>query len=446
MSPKPSIDNLKKFTGQSFQLNPKLQSVLGNLDVQLEDELARYRRQKRAEAEALQPSARRTPVGNKKNLELVVTPTPRELSSPKSVEPFPAEVEPKSDIEFIESETSATPDSQRSPFDSQPQQLAATFSSQSESNLAPIRNHPDTAPPNEYLESSEQLLGSLDDSKSNLSPTKSRRRRRRSLKDILSPLTVGVSLLFVLAIGTLAHVLIGKQGDRQPITTAENSDSSATETPLPEVPRSPNLADKEFVPLDLDTLGTLSGNRPTPTPTPTPPTPEPTGQVQNSGTAPATPNQNYPSLENLNTAILPQSVQENRQNPNSTDSNPTDSNPTDSNPTDSNNSDATNNSPAVSTAAKPEQPPTNAEAPKTPAQPSQPTVSPQSFPAFFYVLIDYNNDDSLFLARQVVPDAYVREFPIGVKIQMGAFEEPVSAQTLVKYLQEQGMAAQVYQP
>jgi len=438
MSPKPSIDNLKKFTGQSFQLNPKLQSVLGNLDVQLEDELARYRRQKRAEAQAPQPSARRiTPLGNQKNLDLVVTPTPRELSATKSVEPFPAEVESKSDVEFIESETSATPQTR-------PQKLEATFSPPSESSLAPIRNHPDTAQPNEYLESSEQLLGSLDDSKINQLP-KSRRRRRRSFKEILSPLTVGVTLLFVLAIGTLAHVLIGKQGG-QPITTAENSDSSPTETPLPEVPRSPNLADKEFVPLDLDTLGTLSGNRPTPTPTPTPPTPELTGQVPNSATAPATPNQNYPSLENLNTAILPQSVQENRQNANSSDSNSTDSNSTDSNSTAPNNSDAANNSPAASTAAKPEQPPTNSEPPTTPDQPTQPTVSPQSFPAFFYVLIGYNNDDSLFIARQVVPDAYVREFPIGVRIQMGAFEDAASAQTLVNYLKEQGMAAQVYQP
>ena len=75
----------------------------------------------------------------------------------------------------------------------------------------------------------------------------------------------------MLAIGTLAHVFTGKEGDRQPMITGENSDSSATEKPLPEMPRSPNLADKEFVPLDLDTLGTLSDNAPTPTPTETVP-------------------------------------------------------------------------------------------------------------------------------------------------------------------------------
>ena len=74
MSQKPSIDNLKKFPGQSSQLNPKLQAVLGNLDVQLEDELARYRRQKRVEAESPQPPyATSSRPGKPKNIELLHT-------------------------------------------------------------------------------------------------------------------------------------------------------------------------------------------------------------------------------------------------------------------------------------------------------------------------------------------------------------------------------------
>jgi len=246
---------------------------------------------------------------------------------------------------------------------------------------------------------------------------------------MLSPLTVGVTLLFVLAVGTLAHVFSGKEGDRQPVTTAEDSSSSSTETPLPKVPKSPNLADKEFVPLDLDTIGTLPGNNSTLLPMPTVPNSPPPAAIENSVTTSAAPSQNYPSLENISTAILPQSIQDNQQN---------------SSPTDSNNSDTGDNSAKTSTAATSQKPPAIPEKPAETV--AQPTVNAQSFPAFFYVLIEYQNDDNLFLARQVVPDAYVREFPVGVKIQMGAFEDAPSAQIMVKYLKEQGLAAQVYQP
>ena len=461
MSTKPSIENLKKFTGQSSQLNPKLQAVLGNLDVQLENELARYRREKRVEARSPQPaSARIARPEKQKNLELVVTPTPLEGSSTKSAEPFQTDRGDRQELEdaqWMAEETSATSQSNLLPFSSEtalPQSLEAKLSSNQESSLARVQGN--TEQPDEYLESSEQLLGSLDNSTVNNLPNKSRRRRRRSLKSILSPLTVGVTLLFVLAIGTLAHVFTGKFGDRKPIITGENSDSSATETPLPEVPRSPNLADKEFVPLDLDTLGTLSDDRPTPTPTPTVPaiTAQANTDLQNSATTPPNPSQNYPSLENINSAILPQSVQNNPENSNATvsnNSNNSDANNPDANNSDaidnsdSNNSDATDNSTKTLTAVTSETA-SNTQPVENSQTSAQPTVSPQSFPAFFYVLIDYNNEDSLFVSRQVVPDAYVREFPIGVKIQMGAFDDNASAQTMVKYLKEQGLAAQVYQP
>lgn len=425
MSQRTKVENLKKFAGQPSALNPQLQAVLGNLDVQLDDELARYRRKKRSEAQAPQPSSHRSSrPGTQKNLELVVTPLPGKVASTEAVEGLNGDrTEQETSPSQMDRAASGTP---LSPQAALPQPL-----------------DDGKEQPNDYLESSEKLLVSLDDKSVKNIPnqSRSRRRRRRSLKSMLSPLTVGVSLLFVLMLGTIAHVFTGKAGDRQPVTTAVNSDSSQTETPLPEVPRSPNLADKEFVPLDLDTLGTLSGNSPKPTPIRTVPSASSPVPIENVTTTPATTSPNYPSLENINTAILPQSVQDKPR-----------SSATASNNAESNTSASANNAPEASTATTS---PTTSPAPpattptpvtQTPETSAQPTVSAQSFPTFFYVLIDYNNDDSLFIARQVVPDAYLREFPVGVKIQMAAFDDAASAQQMANYLKEQGLAAQVYQP
>jgi cell division septation protein DedD len=510
MNQRPSVDNLKQFTRQTAQLNPQLQAVLGNLDVQLDDELARYRRKKRIEAEAPQSSGYRHRSTTPKNLEVVVTPGQRETPATRSREPFQLDRNGSEAIasDFMEANESNTFPSGLSPFSPQvnlPQKLEASLSSNrsnvsdpdaASSNITSINLAENNSPnstesldrpqdrTHDYLESSEQLLGSLDDSSASDLSTRlrNRRRQRRSLKNLLSPLSVGVTLLFVLITGTLAYMISGKMGDRQPVVTAENSASSTsspTQTPLAEVPRSPNLADKEFVPLDLDTLGTLNRNSEINPPTipeqllptvPITPAPDPT---QTTPTTPAVPGQNYPSLENLNTAILPQSVQDNlpnvrannsnnansnnansntansnTANSNNANSNTANSNNANSNNANSNNANSGNNSPQANTGASSPTPAATSQNPGTQTAQNlpQPNLSAQSFPAFFYVVIDYQNEDSLYLARQAIPDAYVREFPIGVKVQMAAFEDTASAQNMVQYLKEQGFAAQVYQP
>jgi hypothetical protein len=486
MNQRPSVDNLKQFTRQTAQLNPQLQAVLGNLDVQLDEELARYRRKKRIEAEAPQPSGYRHRSTTPKNLEVVVTPGQRETPATRSPEPFQLDRSGSEAIasNFMEANQSNPFPSGLSHFSPQvnlPQKLEASLSSNrsnvgdrdpASSSITNINlaenNYPNSTesldrPPDrthDYLESSEQLLGSLDDSSASDFSTRlrNRRRQRRSLKNLLSPLSVGVTLLFVLITGTVAYMISSKMGDQKPVVTAENSAPSAsspTQTPLAEVPRSPNLADKEFVPLDLDTLGTITGNSETEMPAavlptvPISPAPDP---AQTTATTPAVPGQNYPSLENLNTAILPQSVQDNLPNAKATNSNNANSNNANSTNANSNNANSTNansgnNYPQAKTGASSPTPAATSQTPgkKTPQKLPEPRVSDQSFPAFFYVVIDYQNEDSLYLARQAIPDAYVREFPIGVKVQMAAFEDTASAQAMVQYLKEQGFAAQVYQ-
>jgi hypothetical protein len=65
---------------------------------------------------------------------------------------------------------------------------------------------------------------------------------------------------------------------------------------------------------------------------------------------------------------------------------------------------------------------------------------------FYYVVTDYTDEKSLQQARTAVPDAYVRNFSKGVKIQMGALNDAASAELLVKELQAKGVKPQYYQP
>jgi hypothetical protein len=58
---------------------------------------------------------------------------------------------------------------------------------------------------------------------------------------------------------------------------------------------------------------------------------------------------------------------------------------------------------------------------------------------YYYVVIDYQNDDSLEKAQTAVPDAYVREFKTGTKVQMGALEDAATARQLAEQLRVQGL-------
>lgn len=61
-----------------------------------------------------------------------------------------------------------------------------------------------------------------------------------------------------------------------------------------------------------------------------------------------------------------------------------------------------------------------------------------------YVVTPYTGDRSLEEARQAVSGAYVRNFPQGAQVQLGAFSNADSAQSLVQELNSQGIPAQVY--
>lgn len=64
----------------------------------------------------------------------------------------------------------------------------------------------------------------------------------------------------------------------------------------------------------------------------------------------------------------------------------------------------------------------------------------------YYVVSDYTGDPSLEDAREVVDDAYVRNFESGARIQLGAFNSEEGAAALAEELQGQGIEAQIYEP
>jgi cell division septation protein DedD len=61
------------------------------------------------------------------------------------------------------------------------------------------------------------------------------------------------------------------------------------------------------------------------------------------------------------------------------------------------------------------------------------------------VVTEYNGDPALEQAQKVVPDAYVRNFSDGARIQLGAFDDPGKADALVEQLNKEGIPAKVEQ-
>jgi cell division septation protein DedD len=101
--------------------------------------------------------------------------------------------------------------------------------------------------------------------------------------------------------------------------------------------------------------------------------------------------------------------------------------------------------------------PTSAPAPQS--SPATPAPTPQPAPSAtetaptsrepissYYVVSDYTGDPSLESAREVVEDAYVRNFYDGARIQLGAFNTEEGAATLVEELQSQGIEVRIYEP
>ncbi|MEG4111553.1 MULTISPECIES: SPOR domain-containing protein [unclassified Microcoleus] len=408
MSKRSSVESPNN-QSSSTPIKPALQAVLGSLDVNLEAELTTYRRHRRRAEQWVSPSVR--------------TGKQTATTEQQLAQNLPPE----------------TAEGTQQPL-SLPLSLAGT---QGDAPLATTKGgtklSSSTFAPNKYLESSEKLIESLDESKAE--PTV----ERSLAASLLTPLGLSSMLLFLLSCTALGYAVmypsnlvkmagLNRLLDRNAPSSSDSPASTAiSDTSTKELPKAPNLVSKEFVELDLSTLSNVQPTvSPIASPSPKasiPPTPPaPPGP---SGAVPIPTEDGNPArgreqgLNNLSTALLP------TPSPSAAQPVPT--------------------LPTLPPTPSPAQPAATSPATASPAAASPAAASPLGRPAraadgFYYVVTDYTGEKSLQQARTAVPDAYVRNFSKGVKIQMGALNDPASAERLAKELQEKGVKPQYYQP
>jgi hypothetical protein len=250
-----------------------------------------------------------------------------------------------------------------------------------------------------------------------------------------TPLGLGLVLLFLLSAATLGYVLSNPSGAKnRTLSPTASEQESATPDRISEsdssaagdekkMPSGPNLASEEFVDLDLNSLSSAD---PTPEPIPSPiaaPTSTPT-----TGTASPSPSGNVDSLGNLNSVLSPSAKPEKLDETSGEKPTPT-------------------SSPSATVSPSPEAVSPSPEAspsPETAAELPDPIVNDDYY-GFYFVVVDAE-PQVWTKATEAVPDAYNRTFPIGDRIQMGAFEDRADAERLVESLKANNLSAEVYQP
>lgn len=435
-----------------LSINPALQTALGSLDVQLEAELARYRRQRQGRS-VTSPQLpghypRHKPAVNQ------LEPT---TASPISIAPA-APASPPVDINQQSAPMggSPTPETRKStqteptsplfpPLPSQEAPLATTqeptpadFPSLEESLerqgklVVPTTEQ---SQPEDYLESSEKLRQTLAEQETTKDSQKPLTNR------ILTPLGVGSILLLLVSSATLTYIFRTSLGldrflETETPTTAKNSAATTVneENELLGVNR-PNLASDEFSEsIDIYKLSELKAS-PTPNPIspiapiPNSPLPEAAPPTASVFPLPQLPN----PASNLPAALLPP---------------PT---PLRTAPQTTTPSVTPNSSPAQpesSTNKSLEQAKKSTPTPSTPtsAAPNSNNANSNLSKGFYYVLINSNDSSVLEKAQTIVPDAYVVNVPAGTRIAMGAFKLESEAKTLVDQLKQQGLSASIYNP
>lgn len=492
-------------------LHPVLQAALDSLDVELEEELTRYRRQRHRQARhgkhipvpAWQPQAQEQSGASRSPQLPLMSPSSQVMEAMAHPElsdvELPVETSPRSQ-RAVASLAAASPVSAHSmafgadplsgnssgnssgnpsvmtPFLSKHPEMAADKTFDRLRELAIAANHQEwtdqawteqesgnpaeaensyaeeptrsgfsdfSESPNDYLESTEELLQSIAEE----SPDLRVERESSLLNSLLTPLGIGSMVLLLLSSATLGYVIMHPSSldllnpPENTIDGKAASGASATPFASPLIPDSPNLAAEEFVDLNVDNLSTIpgtssskagsgsaalgsQGRSPLPTTPQASPLPDSNPQQSPSG-----------SSRNVENAPEPEAVA-----PTEVEAAPPAPEP-------------------EATVSEPESTP-EAAAPSTlpaidPPTPAPETASPDVTTAAaatgapdgtYYVVTPYNGDPSLEQARQAVPQAYVRNFETGASVQLGVFSSAENAQELVQELEAKGIAAEVYQP
>ncbi|MEO0985558.1 MAG: hypothetical protein AAFY20_08420 [Cyanobacteria bacterium J06639_14] len=474
-------------------LQPSLGNALSSLNMQLDRELARYRHAKRG---STQPTATPQFRSRQRSPKLINVPTQSSHSqgaarppvTPPPPPPNPRLQNPSQPPNVHESKREggaiATPEPpEKMATPAAPVSEVAALRSALVRQSAPVAADPDASPEEEYLASSEALLESFDNSYVGQAPeTITQRPEPNWTKHLNTPLGLGALMLLLVTSAGFGFILVNPVAvrhlvDHTPLariwphpedelaadatsTATDDVDSTNVLGEAPLNPLSPDLSRQEFAELDFDSLSSLpsaAAQARIHAATPTSGSP--------SAAPKAKPEMTVPNASGNTNATLPPTTNPSANRP----LNP--AVPTVTSIPQPTTAPATG---AAVSAASPAPPanPAPAVPPPVAAQPAPPTIEPvaavsepvstpviqpespavivnngENTPGnFYYVVTDYTGDPSLDSARTAVDEAYVRNFEVGARIQMGAFESEEAAAIHVEELQNQGIEAEVYTP
>ncbi|MEM1252037.1 MAG: hypothetical protein AAGI69_06355 [Cyanobacteria bacterium P01_H01_bin.21] len=404
-------------SGPETEINPQLENVLRNLNVNLEDELTRYRRQRHGRVPPPPPPRR---AAQRKTIDSISVSADTAAEKPQQP-PTPPPPPPNPFLKHKASEpeeSAELPDIELPSDEIEPGVPEIETPAESESPVLPI--HSSEAPTDGYLESSEELLRSIEDDEqpetgSAPEPYSPERKSNSLLKlaGLVLVLLGGIGVGFAITNPAQFQNLRSRIFPGTDVEPAETADSELPE--IPETPNQPATADpsetaSDYSPLgpdlstrefkELDTIEDLV-----------------TLDVDGAGNATGTP------------STLPNPAQTPLPNPAQT--------PLPA-PTDTPTSQAANSSAPT---------PTSPAAPTAPANTA--TVTSPATAATgsnFYVIASYTGDASLNKARELVPDAFVRNFDAGARIQLAAFDNQAQAEEQVAFLTEQGITVELFGP
>ena len=439
-------------------LHPVLSVALANLDIQLEDELVRYRRQRALTGRASSSLKRKQ---QSHQLDLIAVAATSDQNSVSEAAPTTLSALDERLTE-VAAQPAIAPDAYKPipAFTASPQPFEAAIALRAPSasltqadgtvplpaveDKAHALAHAGTPNLDDYLESSEELLRSLADERAEV------RAERNFMQSLITPLGLGSMLLLLLSSAmfgyvimnpsSLGHLLVWRNGNADSSGLSPSGQTSG-QSAMP--PPQPNLAKRELPDLNLSNLGTLNVSPGSPTvsgtskPTVSGTSKQSTAPV-NSQASEATPAPTAPKTSQESPAPVGQAPV-----PAVTSSSSRPASVRTYEPPQA-------AAPSRATVAPSRPAPKTYNAPVLPATPRviAPTTarstSSNTYP--IKVITHYDGDSALTKSRTVVPDAYLRNFPDGAKIQLGAYGDAAAAEAKAQELRSRGIPAEVYKP
>ncbi|NJN71595.1 MAG: hypothetical protein HC799_01635 [Limnothrix sp. RL_2_0] len=367
---------------------PMIHQALGSLELDLEAELRRYRRHRSTQPS---PQQQGSPVNE--------SPWPVATPEPQPIETKVKGVDPIS-YGAVSLPTPENPAARSSGVEQVLQQLQSPPSASAPEKLLNLDNHDPL--PQDYLESSEELLKTLERDVP-INETTPPKQRWTPLK--IAAVAASVTGVCLLLAAVLLPNVLNPAADTDVTTLTETEGIEPGGEGLGSEPTTVNLAAEEFVNLSLDNLSVVDPDDEAIAPPAASPTPATTTPSEATSVPQIAPLSTPTGQNNLASAILPPSLRP---------------------------------QPVTPFPVTPQIAAANAAA-------SELMVTPDGLKVgYYYVIFRNTSPRSLGKAREFVKDAFVRTFPVGRAIQMAEVSTEAPAKALVAKFNGEKIAAEIY--